>query len=135
MYGVFESHDSVRVLVVDDYHPFADLVASEVRKRGWDVRAAYSVEEARKAVEGFRPDVVVLDVVLRNRDLGGFELAAEFERRFPACRFLLMSVSEPEQAHPRYTFMHKFKLMDGLFRFLGSCRPTSKEVEAVEDRG
>jgi two-component system OmpR family response regulator len=83
---------SRRVLVVDDYRPFADLVAAEVRKRGWDARVACSADEARKAVEDFRPDAVVLDVLLRNMD--GFELAAEFERRFPACRFLLMSAAE-----------------------------------------
>jgi two-component system, OmpR family, response regulator len=66
MYGV----DRVRLLVVDDEPPIADLVATVARYEGWSAVTANTGEEALRQAEEFHPDIVVLDVMLP--DLDGF---------------------------------------------------------------
>src|SRR5919108_4929270 len=62
----------LRVLVVDDEANITDLVATVLRYEGFDVQKAATGREALKAVEKFRPQLVVLDVMLP--DLDGFEV-------------------------------------------------------------
>ncbi|MHB9755702.1 response regulator transcription factor [Streptomyces sp. BYX5S] len=62
--------EKVRLLVVDDDPPIADLVATVARYEGWDAVTAHRGEEALRLAEEFRPDIVVLDLMLP--DLDGF---------------------------------------------------------------
>jgi two-component system OmpR family response regulator len=62
----------VRVLVVDDEAAIADLVATALRYEGFETATAGDGRAALEAVESFRPDLVVLDVMLP--DLDGFEV-------------------------------------------------------------
>jgi two-component system OmpR family response regulator len=64
--------DSVRLLVVDDEPPIADLVATVARYEGWSAVTANTGEEALRQAEEFQPDIVVLDVMLP--DLDGFSV-------------------------------------------------------------
>ena len=54
----------VRVLVVDDEPTLAELVTIALRYEGWEVRSAGDGGSAVRAAREFRPDVVVLDVML-----------------------------------------------------------------------
>lgn len=60
----------MRLLVVDDDPPIADLVATVARYEGWEAVTAHSGEEALRRAAAFRPDIVVLDVMLP--DVDGF---------------------------------------------------------------
>ncbi|MGY0070624.1 response regulator transcription factor [Streptomyces sp. QTS137] len=62
--------EKVRLLVVDDDPPIADLVATVARYEGWEAVTAHSGEEALRRAAAFRPDIVVLDVMLP--DVDGF---------------------------------------------------------------
>ena len=62
----------MRVLVVDDEAPIADLVATALRYEGFEATTAGDGRTALAAVESFRPDLLVLDVMLP--DLDGFEV-------------------------------------------------------------
>lgn len=53
-----------RVLVVDDEEFLADLVATALRYEGFETRTAGSGQAALAAVAAFRPDLLVLDVML-----------------------------------------------------------------------
>ena len=66
------SHDSARVLVVDDESNITDLVTTALRYEGFEVASAHDGREALAAVDSFRPDLIVLDVMLP--DLDGFEV-------------------------------------------------------------
>lgn len=61
-----------RVLVVDDEEVIGDLVATTLRYEGFDVEVATSGRDALAQVKSFRPDVLLLDVMLG--DLDGFEV-------------------------------------------------------------
>ncbi|MFF4246133.1 response regulator transcription factor [Streptomyces sp. NPDC001822] len=58
----------VRVLVVDDEAPLAELLSMALRYEGWEVRSAGDGAGAVRAARDFRPDAVVLDVMLPDTD-------------------------------------------------------------------
>jgi two-component system OmpR family response regulator len=62
-----------RVLVVDDDANITDLVGTALRYEGFGVEVAASGRAAIEAVATFRPDLLILDVMLP--DLDGFEVS------------------------------------------------------------
>jgi two-component system, OmpR family, response regulator len=58
----------VRVLVVDDEPTLAELVTLALRYEGWDVRSALDGATAVRTAREFKPDAVVLDVMLPDFD-------------------------------------------------------------------
>jgi two-component system, OmpR family, response regulator len=61
-----------RVLVVDDEANITELVAMALKYVGFDVATASSGRDALGSVGDFRPDLIVLDVMMP--DLDGFEV-------------------------------------------------------------
>jgi two-component system OmpR family response regulator len=61
-----------RVLVVDDEQSISDLISTSLRFVGFEVRTAASGQEALRVAEEFKPQAMVLDVMLP--DLNGFEV-------------------------------------------------------------
>jgi two-component system OmpR family response regulator len=64
----YEQVEKVRLLVVDDDPPIADLVATVARYEGWEAMTAYSGEDALRRAAEFHPDIVVLDLMLPGLD-------------------------------------------------------------------
>jgi two-component system OmpR family response regulator len=62
-----------RVLVVDDEPNIVDVVSMALRFQGFEVASAGTGAEAISQVSAFRPDLIVLDVMLP--DMEGFEVA------------------------------------------------------------
>jgi len=60
--------EATRVLVVDDEPSITDAVATALRYEGFDTREAATAGSARSAIDEFRPDLIVLDVMLPDRD-------------------------------------------------------------------
>ncbi|WP_301547643.1 response regulator transcription factor [Micromonospora sp. C95] len=60
--------EPVRVLVVDDEPTLTDLLSMALRYEGWQVRTAADGMAAVRAARQFRPDAVVLDVMLPDLD-------------------------------------------------------------------
>src|SRR6195952_3471624 len=63
-----------RVLVVDDEPNIVDVISMALRYQGFDVASAGSGAEALSQVGEFRPQLIVLDVMLP--DMEGFEVAS-----------------------------------------------------------
>ncbi|HEY3709569.1 MAG TPA: response regulator transcription factor [Amycolatopsis sp.] len=61
-----------RVLVVDDEASLAELLSIALRYEGWQVRTARAGREAVRSAREFRPDAVVLDLMLP--DVDGLEV-------------------------------------------------------------
>jgi two-component system OmpR family response regulator len=64
--------DRARVLVVDDEAYITDLVATALRYEDFEVKSAASGRDALSLVESFRPELIILDVMLP--DLDGFDV-------------------------------------------------------------
>ncbi|WP_066374694.1 response regulator transcription factor [Herbidospora mongoliensis] len=60
--------EPVRVLVVDDEPDIAEVLCRAVRQEGWQVRSAGHGEAAVGIARTFRPDAVVLDIMLPDLD-------------------------------------------------------------------
>ena len=58
----------VRAVVVDDEDSLTDLLSMALRYEGWDVRLASDGQRALSVIRDFRPDVVVLDIMLPDID-------------------------------------------------------------------
>jgi two-component system OmpR family response regulator len=58
----------IRALVVDDEPALTDLLSMALRYEGWDVRTAADGSTAVTAARAFKPDVVLLDVMLPDLD-------------------------------------------------------------------
>jgi two-component system, OmpR family, response regulator len=67
------SPDSHRVLVVDDEPNILDVVSMALRFHGFEVETAATGAEALAAATAFKPQLIVLDVMLP--DIEGFDVA------------------------------------------------------------
>ena len=73
MHSMRERPDSHRVLVVDDEPNIVDVVSMALRFHGFEVETAATGAQALAAVAAFKPQLMVLDVMLP--DIEGFEVA------------------------------------------------------------
>ncbi len=69
----------LRVLVVDDEPNIVDVVSMALRFHGFAVESALTGHGALEAVAEFRPQLIVLDVMLP--DMGGFQIAERLRAR------------------------------------------------------
>jgi two-component system OmpR family response regulator len=82
----------VRVLVVDDEQSLAELVSMALRMEGWEVRTATEGAGALRTAREFRPDVVVLDVMLP--DLSGLEVLRRLRAESAYLPVLLLTAKD-----------------------------------------
>jgi two-component system KDP operon response regulator KdpE len=75
------------VLVADDEVRITKLVSLALREHGFRVVTAESGEEAIQKAEEYRPDVILLDIVMP--DLDGIEVMRELQERRPVPIILL----------------------------------------------
>ena len=73
--------DGVRVLLVEDNPDTLDMLKFIFDESGAEVIAAASVDEALDALERFRPDALVSDIAMPDRD--GYDLISEIRSREP----------------------------------------------------
>ncbi|GAJ38537.1 response regulator YycF [Saccharococcus caldoxylosilyticus] len=69
-----------RILVVDDEKPIADILQFNLQKEGYEVVCAYDGEEALQKVEEVMPDLILLDIMLPQRD--GMEVCREVRKKY-----------------------------------------------------
>ena len=71
--AAFPPNAAARVLVVDDEPSITDAVATALRYEGFETMEVGAGRAAEQAIDEFRPDLIVLDVMLP--DLDGFAIA------------------------------------------------------------
>ena len=82
----------VRVLVVDDEPSLAELLSSVLRYEGWEVRTAADGLGAVRAARDFKPDAVVLDVMLP--DIDGLEVLRRLRQEQPRVCVLFLTARD-----------------------------------------
>jgi DNA-binding response OmpR family regulator len=68
-----------RILVVDDHHDNVAIIRDFLEARGYQVATAYSGEEALAQFDETDPSLVLLDVMMPDRN--GWEVCEEIKRR------------------------------------------------------
>ena len=79
-----------RVLIVDDEVSYREALATVLPHEGFEARAVATAKEALEVAAQFKPDVLVVDWVLRQGE-DGLELASQLAKMFPALRVIVIS--------------------------------------------
>ncbi|MFD8689913.1 response regulator transcription factor [Streptomyces sp. NPDC059651] len=82
----------VRVLVVDDEAPLAELLSMALRYEGWEVRSAGDGAGALRTARDFRPDAVILDVMLP--DMDGLAVLSRLRRELSEVPVLFLTARD-----------------------------------------
>lgn len=100
-----------RILVLDDEPHVADTLAAIFRMHGYEVKVAYSAEEAIETIAEWEPDLALVDVMLPG--MNGVEFAIVLKENYAACRFLLLSghISTGELLQEAAKKGHNFEIL------------------------
>ncbi|MEU7422076.1 response regulator transcription factor [Streptomyces sp. NPDC040750] len=82
----------VRVLVVDDELSISELLSMALRYEGWQIRSAGDGQGAIQAAREFRPDAVVLDMMLP--DMDGLTVLGRLRRERPDVPVLFLTAKD-----------------------------------------
>lgn len=83
---------NAKILVVDDEQSILDLVTAYLRREGYEVHAAVDGPGSLKAARAFKPDLIVLDIMLPGMD--GLEVLAHLRRESDVYVIMLTARSE-----------------------------------------
>jgi DNA-binding response OmpR family regulator len=86
-----------KILIVEDDNLIADMYASKFRRAGYEIDLAKDGQEAITKVKNNKPDLVVSDVVLPNKD--GFEIlrAIKNDPELKSIKVIMLTnLGEPE---------------------------------------
>lgn len=82
----------MKLLIVDDEVEICDFLKSFFEERNYEVRSATSGEEALKAVEQFKPHVVLLDIKMPG--VNGVQVLQEIKAKFPKLKVIMVTALE-----------------------------------------
>ena len=83
-----------KILIVDDDPDVVDACRLFLEKKGFNVSAAYNRVEGMSAIQSFKPDLVILDVMMDQPD-DGIAMAQDLRRQgFKAPILMLTSISK-----------------------------------------
>ena len=95
--------ESRRILVVEDEADVARLLYARLRSRGYEVLIADEGRSALASAQEFRPDLVILDLMLPDTD--GYRVSEELRRRMSSCMVpILMLTARTEAADKLHGF-------------------------------
>lgn len=83
---------ALRILIVDDEAPLADALGHAFRIDGWDVRVSYRGREVLAAARQWRPDVVILDIMMP--DIDGITVMRRLHEIHPESRVMLLTARD-----------------------------------------
>jgi len=83
---------NAKILVIDDEQSIIDLVMAYLRQEGYDVYTAMDGPSGLKAARAFKPDLIVLDIMLPGMD--GIELLSRLRRESDVYVIMLTAKSE-----------------------------------------
>ncbi|MFF2651745.1 response regulator transcription factor [Streptomyces sp. NPDC058045] len=82
----------VRVLVVDDEASISELLSMALRYEGWQIRSTGDGAGAVRTAREFRPDAVVLDMMLP--DMDGLSVLGRLRRELPDVPVLFLTAKD-----------------------------------------
>ncbi|MDY6933695.1 MAG: response regulator [Spirochaetota bacterium] len=95
--------DKKKVLLVDDDPDFVEATRLIIEKGGYDVQVAYDGNEGYEKVKAYRPDVMVLDVMMPHKD--GYTLCSELKSdpEYNEIPILLLTAVASHISETKYT--------------------------------
>jgi len=62
----------MKILIVEDERPLSDLLASKLKKEGYEVDNAFDGQEGYEKITNWKPDLILLDIIMPKMD--GYEV-------------------------------------------------------------
>lgn len=132
-----------KVLVVEDELSINDILTFALRREGYDVRGVYKGKDAIDMVESFRPDLVLLDVMLPDKD--GFQVCKEIcDKAFVIMitarndiidKILGIEIGADDYITKPFEVREVTARVKGLFRRLEKQSKISSMIEEVKEEG
>lgn len=124
-----------RILVVEDEYSINDVLTFALRKEGYEVRSAFNGKEALELVENFKPDLVLLDLMLP--DMDGFDICKEISKN----SYVIMLTARGEifdkivglELGADDYIVKPFEIKEVLVRIKVIFRRNSKEINKIEE--
>ena len=124
-----------RILVVEDEYSINDVLTFALRKEGYEVRSAFNGKEALELVENFKPDLVLLDLMLS--DMDGFDICKEISKN----TYVMMLTARGEifdkivglELGADDYIVKPFEIKEVLVRIKVIFRRNSKEINKIEE--
>jgi len=82
-----------RILIVEDEKPIADILEYNLGKEGYEVRAVYTGDEAVETAQSFKPDLILLDIMLPGID--GLNVCRQVRQQLD-CRIIMLTAKDAE---------------------------------------
>ncbi len=79
-----------RLLVVDNEIDVCNFVKSFFEIRGFDVVGVLNGDEAMKVLDSVKPDLVILDVMMRTDD-EGLKFLPQIKKKFPSAKVIMIT--------------------------------------------
>ena len=130
--------ESRTILVVDDDHELRTGLQAVLQKRGFRTLGADDGMTAQQLIQGERPDLVILDMMMPR--WGGFMVLEHYEGKTDAPPFIMITASEGDK---HKTYAEKIgvadyickpfsmeRLMEGVDRVLGEAPPVIEKLAA-----
>ena len=61
---------NVKILIVDDDEDLLDGQKLYLTNKGYEVKTALSMEEGLKIIENYKPDIIIVDLMMEHYDTG-----------------------------------------------------------------
>ena len=135
---------AVRVLVVDDEASLAELLSMALRYEGWQVHSAGDGAGALRVAREFRPDAVILDMMLP--DMDGLSVLAGLRRELPEVPVLFLTAKDAvedriagltaggdDYVTKPFSLEEVVARLRGLIRRSGAAQARSESLLAVGD--
>lgn len=127
--------DKRRILVVEDEYSINDGLTFALRKEGYEVRGVFNGKEALELVENFKPDLVLLDLMLP--DMDGFDICKEISKN----SYVIMLTARGEifdkivglELGADDYIVKPFEIKEVLVRIKVIFRRNSKEINKIEE--
>jgi len=81
---------SKKILVIEDEKMLKDIYTKHLRGAGYEVENAESIDEAKRVLKNFSPDLFIMDHGLEGGKSGGDSIP-KFKKKFPKAIFILFS--------------------------------------------
>jgi two-component system OmpR family response regulator len=120
-----------KILLVDDEPVVTRLMSLLLRRRGYEVRAENDSTKALEVAEAFRPDVIILDIIMPKLDGGELALLIQQSTSLgrPPLLFLSASCAVATERKNRqltflgFPFLEKPAQIEAIAAYLQSVNP------------
>ena len=83
-----------KLLIVDDEQKICTLLSEYFRFKGYDIRSVNRGEEAIALVQAFRPDVILLDILMPG--ISGIDTLKRIKQIDPSIKVIMLSAADLE---------------------------------------